>query len=101
MTDIFSIINFIPAVYEVVCRCIDINGWYYRHDKAEYSENFLYAVDKARYKIYTQNSSDYYADAEYLKTKIYDFEVLIAACGNKKSSWRDACIEVRDRLIIA
>lgn len=97
--DIFSIINIIPAVYEAVCRCIDINGWYYRHDKTEYIEDFLYSVDKARHTLYKQKAQDYYADAAYLKIKIYDLEVLIAACGHKKSSWRDACIEVRNILI--
>ena len=50
-TDMVSIINFVPAAYEVVCRCIDINGWHYRHDKAEYIEDFLYAVDRARHAI--------------------------------------------------
>lgn len=97
-TDIFSIINFVPAVYEVVCRCIDINRSYYRHDKAKYIEDFLYAIDKKRHAIYTQGAHDYYSDIQYLQTKLYEYEILITACGNKKSAFRDACIEVRNTL---
>lgn len=104
-TDILSIINFIPAAFTVICRCIDINGRYYKQDKAEYLEDMLYEVDKARYTLYTKTDfygflqDAYQADIQYLKTKLYELEIKIAACGTKKNAYRDALIEVRNRLL--
>ena len=102
-TDIVSIFNFASAVFKAVCRYVDINGHYYRDDKAEFLENILYQVDKDRYALYKNGygsnvQGTYAAEIECLQTKIYELEIEIATCTGKKNARRDAAKAACERL---
>ena len=87
--DILSIFNFVPVAFKLLCRCIDINGRYYKQDKAKFLENTLYQVDKTRHAFYKnaqalnlQNA--YAADIEYLQAKLYELEIEMMTCSGTK-----------------
>lgn len=103
-TDIFTLFNVVSAVTESLFRLIDINGHYYKKDAQTILEREFYQVDLDRQKIYQKKNAIeheelYRADEHYIKTKIYDLEIKIAALGRiKKSAIRTAYKEVRDKL---
>lgn len=99
--DIIGLLQFIPAFLKAICRTIDINGHYYREDTQDTLEQILYEVDKARHEIYDAHrygfGIPYRSDAQYLRTKIYELEIQIAASG-RKTALRAASTQACDKL---
>jgi|GEM_PF-4744395 len=99
--DILSIISVIPALFEALCRLIDINKKYYKQNKREYLETILYEVDKKRCDIYVGSGDDYDArqkDVQYLHAKLHELQMMIATCGTKKCARCDARYEAQERI---
>src|SRR5580700_6226783 len=102
--DIISLFYLIPAIFEFICRAIDITGYYYRQERTRILERELYTIDQDRHAFYAyagygfRNQTPHLDDMTYLTTTIYELEIKRAALGQTEQARRDAYAHAIARL---